>query len=279
VPFPSNYDQAIRQAQESVKAALADGNKLLEVEFPSTSLASVQGDGEGMNEMNASMGFLRQLLSAFRDQAPGIRIFWPDQTELAVARSGQTMDPAAGRAKLDPKFADTSFKMGYLTKTNAVWSTIGVNVGFGQKFSPVQQVKESDELFFVAYPHFNPREELSAVYDIYKGVAAERGIPMVIFNGELDRIRGGYYPSLFFSELAKITNEFLPKFTQAYYIHNFKGTRPGVLFRAYPGPWCVYRRNPADSGDLRLIWTGDNMPSLKEVALDILGSNRMAPDA
>lgn len=31
---------------------------------------------------------------------------------------------------------------------------------------------------------------------------------------------GGYYPSLFFSELAKITEELIPKFTQAYYIHS-----------------------------------------------------------
>jgi hypothetical protein len=40
--------------------------------------------------------------------------------------------------------------------------------------------------------------------------------------------RGGYYPGLFFPELAKITAEFLPSMEAAYYIHNFKGTRPGI---------------------------------------------------
>jgi hypothetical protein len=34
-------------------------------------------------------------------------------------------------------------------------------------------------------------------------------------------------PGLFFPELAKLTAEFLPKVEAAYYIHNFKGTRPG----------------------------------------------------
>jgi hypothetical protein len=33
---------------------------------------------------------------------------------------------------------------------------------------------------------------------------------------------------LFFPELAKLTVEFLPKVEAAYYIHNFKGTRPGA---------------------------------------------------
>jgi hypothetical protein len=27
--------------------------------------------------------------------------------------------------------------------------------------------------------------------------------------------------------------------TQAYYVHNFKGSRPAVLFKCYPGPWQV----------------------------------------
>lgn len=41
--FPSEYDTAIRQMQLATKAALADGHKLLEVEFPSAGLAAAQG--------------------------------------------------------------------------------------------------------------------------------------------------------------------------------------------------------------------------------------------
>lgn len=110
--FPASYDQAIRQAQESVKAALADGKTLIEVradacrnahllfttrlsgshnetqccpcvapvrlqvEFPALTLSAVSGDGEGMNEMNLSMQYLRTFLGQFRDNAPGIRVFW-----------------------------------------------------------------------------------------------------------------------------------------------------------------------------------------------------------
>lgn len=42
--FPSEYDTAIRQMQLATKAALADGHKLLEVEFPTAGLAAAQGN-------------------------------------------------------------------------------------------------------------------------------------------------------------------------------------------------------------------------------------------
>lgn len=47
------------------------------------------------------------------------------------------------------------------------------------------------------------QEELKATMELYERRAASAGVPIVVFNGELDRIRGGYYPSLFFPALAK----------------------------------------------------------------------------
>lgn len=37
------------------------------------------GDGEGANEMNLSLGFLRQYLRIFQDRAAATRIFFPDE--------------------------------------------------------------------------------------------------------------------------------------------------------------------------------------------------------
>jgi hypothetical protein len=193
---------------------------------PPASLTAAQGDGEGMNEMNAAMDLLRRSLVAFQDRAATTRVFFPDAQELAVARSGQTMDPNAGRAALEAKFEgeseslrgggvcvgglsvqsriqqhlhcrgarkttnhpkptnpppsklpahknnkteNTKFKFGVLTKQNALWSTIGVNL-FGAAFDPAAVVRPEDELLFVAYPSFNPREELSATAALYERV-------------------------------------------------------------------------------------------------------------
>lgn len=258
----------MRQAQEAVKLALADGAKLVEVEFPSTTLSSSPGDGEGQNEMNASMEYLKQFLGGFRSRAATTRIFFPDNVELAVAQRGQTMDPAAGRKALDPQFGDDStFQLGYLTEQNAAWAVFGF---YKSAFDPIKMAKDTDELFVVAYPSFNPREELTAVYELHDKVAKAKGMPIIIFNGELDRVRGGYYPAVFFPEIAKFGRDLLPLMTSAYYIHNFKGPRPATLFRCYPGPWQLLRRNPLDDSDLKEVWSSETMPPLKEVALELI---------
>ena len=66
-----------------------------------------------------------------------------------------------------------------------------------------------------------------AVEEIYAAKIKGTERPLVVFNGELDRIRSGYYPAVFYPGLAKMAREWLPSFCQAYYIHNFKGRKPG----------------------------------------------------
>lgn len=108
--FPSPC--AWEQAQTATQAALADGCKLIEIEFPPTSLSSVPGvwgagvsprlqrgkrwcaelpllwragDGEGANEMTYSLQYLRKFCRSFQDQASSIRIFFPDEKVRAYA--------------------------------------------------------------------------------------------------------------------------------------------------------------------------------------------------
>lgn len=67
-----------------------------------------------------------------------------------------------------------------------------------------------------------------AVHELYQNIAKTSSSPIVIFNGELDRIRSGYYPALFFPKLGKLAKTFIPHFESAFYIHNFKGNRGGM---------------------------------------------------
>lgn len=39
------------------------------------------------------------------------------------------------------------------------------------------------------------------------------------------------YPAFFYPKLGALAKNFLPKMETAYYIHNFKGRKGGVLFR------------------------------------------------
>jgi hypothetical protein len=83
------------------------------------------------------------------------------------------------------------------------------------------RVEPDDSLFIAAYPHFNVNEML-AVNELHESVAMKTKTPIVVYNGELDRIRSGYYPALFYPKLAALNDTFLPSFDAAYYIHNFK---------------------------------------------------------
>ena len=230
--------------------------------------------------MNANLRMMRQFLNAWRSEAESVRVFFPDNKEAQIARAGLTMDPNAGRSAMEATFADTRYKMGYLTRQNAAFSLTTALFGSElrlDKWSPADLVQDTDKLIIIAYPSFNPKEELAATLEIYERKAKDLKIPIVVFNGELDRVRGGYYTTFLNPTFARIEKDLMPKVTSAYYLHNFKGSRPGTLFRSYPGPFEVYRRNILkDFGDpgahVGPIWSGDAPPSLKQVSLEILPS-------
>jgi hypothetical protein len=46
--------------------------------------------------------------------------------------------------------------------------------------------------------------------------------------GEVDRIRSGYYPALFYPKIGRLATNLLPQMTTVYYIHNFKGSGGGA---------------------------------------------------
>jgi len=51
-------------------------------------------------------------------------------------------------------------------------------------------------------------------------------------------------------------------------LRNYLSANAGALFRAYPGPWQVLRRYAENK--LQVVHTQDDMPTLKQVACDIL---------
>lgn len=58
---------------------------------------------------------------------------------------------------------------------------------------------------------------------------------MVIINGALDKVRGGYYPGVFFPKLAATVDRFFKKFESVFYLKPItdKGVY-GWLYRVYP---------------------------------------------
>ncbi|XP_034702902.1 protein LOW PSII ACCUMULATION 3, chloroplastic isoform X1 [Vitis riparia] len=255
VPFPSDYSEILEQAKEATELALKDKKQLMymlqEIEFPTAGLESVPGDGEGGIEMTGSMQLIREFCDIFinPEKATRTRIFFPEANEVKFARQSA--------------FGGASFKLDYLTKPS-----LFEDFGFVTKVKMADRVKPEDELFLVAYPYFNVNEML-VVEELYNEAVVNTARKLIIFNGELDRIRSGYYPPFFYPKLAALTKSLLPKMETVYYIHNFKGRKGGTLFRCYPGPWKVLRKV---RNEYICLHQQEVMPSLKEVALDILPS-------
>ncbi|GMP95292.1 hypothetical protein CsSME_00044395 [Camellia sinensis var. sinensis] len=239
------------EAKEATELALKVNKKLMEIEFPTAGLESVPGDGEGGIEMTGSMQLIREFCDLFvsPEKVTRTRIFFPEASEVKFAR--------------ESIFGGASFKLDYLTKPS-----LFEDFGFVSKVKMANRVKAEDELFLVAYPYFNVNEML-VVEELYNEAVATTARKLIIFNGELDRIRSGYYPSFFYPKLAALTRTLFPKMETVYYIHNFKGFNGGTLFRCYPGQWKVLRKI---RGKYVCLHQQEVMPSLKEVALDILPS-------
>ncbi|XAR70713.1 hypothetical protein NMG60_11027672 [Bertholletia excelsa] len=250
--FPGDYSALLEQAKKATELALKDNKQLMEIEFPTAGLQSVPGDGEGGVEMTGSMELIREFCDIFvtPEKVTRTRIFFPEASEVKVARQSA--------------FGGASFKLDYLTKPS-----LFEDFGFVSKVKMADRVKPEDELFLVAYPYFNVNEML-VVEELFNEAVANTDRKLIIFNGELDRIRSGYYPSFFYPKLSALSKTLFPKMETVYYIHNFKGFKGGTLFRCYPGPWKVLRRGLKG---YVCVHQQEVMPSLKEVALDILPSS------
>eukprot|EP00854_Cymbomonas_tetramitiformis_P009226 gene9226-10931_t len=150
---------------------------------------------------------------------------------MAVAKDPSTgVKITGGTWETDGTFANSPFKLDFLTKPTAL---LELGIDFKEKFN--ERVEATDEILIAAYPSLSKLStEIIAIEELYSSVAAASGQPIVVYNGEMDRVRSGYYPKLFYPKLGKLAENFLPKFETAYYIHNFKGTKSAVLFRAYP---------------------------------------------
>ncbi|KAM0964029.1 hypothetical protein ACFX15_022454 [Malus domestica] len=251
VSFPCDYSELIEQARNATELAVKDNKQLMEIEFPTSGLESVPGDGEGGIEMTESMQLIREFCNRLivPEKARQTRIFFPEANEVKFAR--------------ESIFDGASFKLDYLTKPSFF-----EDFGFVEKVKMIDRVKPEDELFLAAYPYFNVTEML-VVEELYREAVQNTSRKLIIFNGELDRIRSGYYPPFFYPKLAALSKSLFPFMETVYYIHNFKGRHGGTLFRSYPGPWKVLRK--VRNGYV-CLHQQEAMPSLKEVALDILPS-------
>lgn len=89
---------------------------------------------------------------------------------------------------------------------------------------------------------------------------------VVSLNADLDRIRSGYYPRLFYPRLYETRTRFLTNFEPVFYMKLLADG--GILYREYPGIWTLFYRssNSHSIDDARILWSGDERPEFSAVA-------------
>jgi len=105
--------------------------------------------------------------------------------------------------------------------------------------------------------------------------------PMVVINGALDKVKGGFYPKVFFPKLAATVDRFWKKFECTFYLKPFsdKGVY-GWLYRVYPEPWQVVWENvtPDKNGNAEveyvLVDVLDERPSYAEVVSMLVNASQ-----
>lgn len=244
------------------------------------------GDVEGNTENNLTTLYLRGICAQFERNktARTTRVFFPDPTELDIALCGASNSPdgvgAPDNASTKATFADWPGPCDFLEAPDFL-SVSGLDKLLNKRVSLSDTTKakaagnkdeNKDSCFVVAYPSLNISElvRTKELFDGERGgIDSGQNVPMVVCNGELERTRSDYYPPFWNAREMGPLREFAREFEGIYWVSNFKGSNPAVLFRAYPEPWQVLRRRRADDS-YELVYTSDEFPGVQKVALEIL---------
>ena len=175
---PDVYAQTcLRLALDGCKNALKDQQNLLEIEFP----ALLKNDISVSETLNANRRFVRKFCDSFKEYGKDLWVIFPDQGEASLARK----DPSWGESL---PFTLSSISGAMLAPADA-----------------------QPKLIIAVNPGFNIDEWI----DLPK--IQREGCPMIVINGNLDRLRNGYYPQFIYPGLAKVTKGFYVKFAQVIY--------------------------------------------------------------
>jgi len=80
----------------------------------------------------------------------------------------------------------------------------------------VSTTLDRPKLIVAVTPGFNINEWIDLAS--FNDKVAKENCPIIIINGNLDRLRNGYYPSIFYPGLKKVTDSFYKQFEQALFL-------------------------------------------------------------
>jgi len=269
-------------AKRAIDAAVRDGARRIEIEFPpllgGSQSKSQFDDFDNIQELDRNKDWTMLLAPMFLGdgdyQGGKTWLIFPDLKECEIAKK-EWMGQRYREATFTTIEAVTNDSVGGEASYDAPWGSslmsglskmMGGDDGdaglLGDQAALDDLTSSSPTLWLVIQPgNGGPVEDW---VNCEKMAAARPDTPMVIINGALDKVRGGFYPAVFFPKLAATVDRFYKKFESAFYLKPFsdKGVY-GWLYRVYPEPWQVVwedvgRGKDGNAGELqfRSHWTG-----------------------
>lgn len=179
------YIKSIISKSITATTVLLNSNKkLIEIEFPAKLKSDISVSETYYINRDFTFKFIEPFVSQYK---MNLWVMFPDRKEASITRS--IWGDALPFTLTSIEGAFTGLKTANIDKPELI---IAVNPGFN-----------IDEWINIA--------KLSS--DVLNN-----DVPIVIINGNIDRLRNGYYPSIFYPGLTKVTNTFYKTASQAFFL-------------------------------------------------------------
>ena len=289
------------RAKRAVDAAIGDGVKQMEIEFPpllgGDQSKSQFDDFDNIQELDKNkdwtMLFAPMFLGKQEEFGNGKTwLVFPDLKECELARAEW-----AGSRYQTATFTDIQAATNHLAGNGSYDAPWGANLVSGVSKlmggsdgdagllgdqnaldTLVEGENSPATLALVIQPgNGGPVEDWVNVEKMYD---ANPETTMVVINGALDKVRGGYYPGVFFPKLAQTVDRFYKKFESVFYLKPIsdKGVY-GWIYRQYPEPWQVVlqtRKSDGKGGMLiedTVVYTSEERPEYNDAVAKLVRAN------
>lgn len=242
------YSRILQDSISSTKAALKNKEPILEIEYP---VLRGKIDVSLMQYLDETRNFAREFIRSFSSQydRENLVILFGDTKEANLARKNwgdpyltteNTSSENPSKNNFFTGFLDSFLppsKSSRLPDSGLPFTVTDIETYKNYIEASTEDNMIENTLIIVVTPGYNVEEwiNLSMIGNSSKLRGGSSSI--VIINGGLDKLRSGYYPQLFYPELARVSKLFYQKFVPAYYL---KPVSNGYVYNLYPNNWQVH---------------------------------------
>lgn len=270
---PSTFFKCVEQAVEGARAAMKDGNTLLEVEFPPLPLEYLEDSASSARDIaDANTRWSVEFAKSFVNMGK-ISIIYPDQPELddAIKFVEGGNGPKLNGLNPFPNMTLATVRADSIKNAKSIDQIIGSIFGatVGGTVEPIPDTK----MYIAVISSTQELPDLEKLHDM------DPSIPLVLFNLRLDTLRGDLGLPLFPGR--DLHHRFLSRVKPAYYMKSrsfatslrkppFIVNFSGLTYRCYPEPFQSILNTGGSKS--KVVYSGPARPTNLDFRNQLSGS-------